>query len=124
MDILKNPVPPRSKLGAWPNSPAKKGLFYQVNDPVFQKDQLVVMLLDTWTEVGTVLESNKRIMAAQDARLKDLHATNNALAVQMNDLRERYENLRTAYRAMKGEQLVKENPGVFQADAGEPPQFL
>ncbi|MFI5397587.1 MAG: hypothetical protein ACHQ9S_18780 [Candidatus Binatia bacterium] len=88
------------------------------------QDQLVVMLVSTWTEIGTILESNKRVMAAQNQTVKDLNAVNGALTVQMNDLRERYENLRDAYRGMKEAQLKKENPGVFQEDAVKPPSFI
>lgn len=115
--LLKNPLPPPSKLGNWPNAPAKKGIFYQVNDPIFQKDQLVVMLLATWTEVGTVLESNKRVMAAQDQKVKELNAANHALAAQLNDMQERMENLRAAYREAKRAQLTTENPELATADA-------
>lgn len=127
--FLKSPLSPPSKLGQWPNVPATKGVFYQVTDPVFRKDQLVVMLVETWTEVGTILESQKRTMALQAKGVTELQAAKSALAAQLNDMQERYENLRSAYREMKRAQLTKDNPELAAADAAtginvSPPSFL
>jgi len=117
--FLKNPLPPPNKTGQWPNARARKGEFYGVNDPVFQQDQLCVMLMSTWTEVGTIIEHQKRTMKAQNDGVKKLQAANDALAAQLNDLKERYDNLRDAYRTMKSEQLKKANPDLGAAIAGE-----
>jgi hypothetical protein len=116
MDILSNPLPPPSRLNQWPNVPAEKGKFYGVQDPVFRKDQLVVMLAETWATVGTIIEHQKRTMKAQDDTVKKLQAANGALAAQLNDMQERYDNLRTAYRADKRAQLMQENPELAAAD--------
>jgi hypothetical protein len=120
MDMLSNSkLSPPSKTNQWPNTRAKKGLFYGVKDPVFGQDNLVVMLDSTWTEVGTIIEHQKRTMAMQDKAVKELKAANGALAAQLNDAHERMENLRAAYREMKRAQLVKENPDLGAAEQTE-----
>lgn len=122
MDMLSNKLSPPSRLNQWPNKPAEKGKFYGVQDPVFRKDQLVVMLAETWATVGTIIENQKRTMAKQDQVVKDLNAANGALAVQMNDLRERYENLRDVYRSNKRAQLTQDNPELALADTATQPK--
>jgi hypothetical protein len=127
MDILSNPLPPPKRTNQWPNIPAEKGKFYGVQDPVFRKDQLCVMLMETWTTVGTIIESNKRVMAQQNKTIKDLQSANGALAAQLNDMRERFDNLRAAYRENKRATLMKDNPELASAVGAEvvpPTSFL
>jgi predicted RNase H-like nuclease (RuvC/YqgF family) len=85
-------------------------------DPVFKKEQLCVMSMQTWADFGTLVESQKRTLKAQDKVIKDLTAANGALAAQLNDVKERLENLRSAYREMKRAQLSKDNPQLAEAD--------
>jgi hypothetical protein len=126
--FLNSPILPPSQVRQWPQTPAEKGKFYGVTDPVFKKDQLVVMLDSTWATVGTIIEHQKRTMASQDKAVKELKAANGALAAQLNDMQERMDNLRAAYREMKRAQLTNEIPELAGADAGNdtktPTSFL
>jgi hypothetical protein len=103
-----SPHSPPSQLDQWPNKPAERGKFYGVNDPVFQKEMLCVMTMETWTDVGTNIEQSKRVMALQAKKIAELMATNQALAAQVNDATERLNNLRTARRAEKRQELEGE----------------
>lgn len=109
MDMQSNKPPSDaevpSQLNMWPNKPAEPGKFYGVMDPVFQKDQLCVMTMETWADVGTHIESSKRVMALQANKIAELMATNAALASQINDANGRLNNLREVRRKEMRHQL-------------------
>lgn len=95
-----SPNPPEvpSQLKMWPNTPAERGKFYGVMDPVFHKDQLCVMTMDTWVDVGTLLKQHEQVMKKQSDKIAELMATNAALAAQVNDANSRLSNLRDVRR--------------------------
>ncbi len=118
MDILSPPPKsPPSQLGMWPNVPAQKGRFYGVQDPVFKRDQLCVMLMDTWADVGTIIKKNEQVMKAQNGKIIELKAANEALAAQLRDANVRLENLRRARRKEKRKELEEEVPELAAAAA-------
>jgi hypothetical protein len=121
MDMLstKPPSPP-SRLGEWPNSRAQRGKFYGVNDPVFQMDQLCVMTMDTWTDVGTLIKKNEEVMRLQNGRIIELKAANDALAAQLRDANERLKNLRRVRRKELRADLEKLEPELAAADTAVP----
>lgn len=116
MDMLsKAPSPPPSRLGEWPNSPAQRGKFYGVNDPVFQKDKLCVMTMDTWADVGTLIKKNEETMRVQNGRIVELKAANDALAAQLRDATDRLKNLRRVRRKEMRADLERLEPELAAA---------
>lgn len=104
MDMLSNTkLQPKN----WPNAPAVRGQTYSVNDPVFQKDQLVIMLWDTWLDHGTVHEALKRKVEQQDKTLLQLKAMNDVLVAQLAALQEKHTNLREATRKERTAKALK-----------------
>lgn len=83
----------------WPAAPARHGESYQVEDPVFKKDKLAVMLLSTWLECGTKFEVLTRKVAAAERAAIELKVTNDVLTKQLADLQAKHTNLREAVRA-------------------------
>lgn len=126
MDMLSTkPQPPPSKLDQWPNTPARKGKFYGVQDPVFKQDQLCVMTMDTWVDVGTIIKKNEQVMSAQNGKIIELKAANDALAAQLRDANERLRNLRRVRRKEMRADLEKDIPtDEPAAPAPVPPKFF
>lgn len=116
MDMLSNPNNVPSRQGEWPTAPAKKGRFYGVNDPVFKKDTLCVMLMETWTDVGTIIKNNEVVMAKQNGKIIELKAANDALAAQLRDANERLKNLRRARRKELRKDLEENEPELAAVD--------
>lgn len=117
MDMLSPPpkVPP-SRLDEWPTARAKKGKFYGVNDPVHEQDQLCVMLMETWVDVGTIIKQNEQVMKAQNGRIVELKAANDVLAAQLRDANERLNNLRRVRRKEKRAELEQAQPELAAVD--------
>lgn len=118
-----------SKLAQWPNQPAQRGKFYGVQDPVFKKDQLCVMTMDTWVDVGTIIKKNEEVMRVQNGRLIELKAANDALAAQLRDANDRLKNLRRVRRKEMRADLERNEPELVAAVEGRPvatppPKFL
>lgn len=127
MDMLSTPpTSPPSKLNQWPNTPAQKGKFYGVQDPVFKQDQLCVMTMDTWVDVGTIIKKNEQVMSAQNGRIIELKAANDALAAQLRDANERLKNLRRVRRKEMRADLERDVPELAAASPPSPltPKFL
>lgn len=121
MDILSNPNHVPSKQGEWPTAPAKRGRFYGVNDPVFKKDQLCVMTMDTWADVGTIIKKGEQTMAAQNGKIIELKAANDALAAQLRDANERLKNLRRVRRRELRNDIERHEPELAAADKADAP---
>lgn len=68
-------------------------------------EDVVIMLLDTWTDFGTNLESLRAIARKQDTNLKEVKAENTMLAKLAADDRMRLENLRAVRRAEKRSEI-------------------
>lgn len=127
MDMLSTTPPsPPSQLNQWPNKPAQRGKFYGVQDPVFKKDQLCVMLMETWVDVGTIIKKNEQVMKAQNGRIVELKAANDSLAAQLRDATERLKNLRRARRKEMREEIEKNLPAEepVAAPAVSPTKFF
>lgn len=125
MDMLSPPPKAApSKLDQWPTSRAQRGKFYGVNDPVHGLDQLCVMLMETWTDVGTIIKQNEITMAKQNGRVVELKAANAALAAQLQDANERLRNLRRVRRKEMRADLEKEVPEIVGADPQHQPNSL
>lgn len=128
MDMLSNKPPrPPSQPNQWPNSPALRGKFYGVQDPVFKEDQLCVMTMDTWVDVGTIIKKNEQVMSAQNGRIIELKAANDALAAQLRDANERLKNLRRVRRKEMRADLEKDEPMLAdpqQQPAPNTPKFF
>lgn len=121
MDMLSPPPKaPPSRLDEWPTARAKKGKFYGVNDPVHGQDQLCVMLMDTWVEVGTIIKQNEKVMNLQNGRIVELKAANDALAAQLRDANERLRNLRRVRRKELRADLERAEPELAEADKASP----
>lgn len=120
MDMLSKPTSsPPSRLGEWPNSRAARGRFYGVMDPVFKQDQLCVMTMATWTDVGTLIKKQEETMRLQNGRVVELKAANDALAAQLRDANERLKNLRRVRRKEMRADLERFEPEL--ATAAPPP---
>lgn len=118
MDMLSSKPPsPPSRLGEWPNSRAQRGKFYGVTDPVFKQDQLCVMTMPTWEDVGTLVKKQEETMRVQNGRLVELKAANDALAAQLRDANERLRNLRRVRRKEMRADFEKNEPELVAADA-------
>lgn len=121
MDMLSQPPKTApSRLGEWPNSPAQRGKFYGVNDPVFHKDQLCVMTMPTWTDVGTLIKKQEETMRVQNGRIIELKAANDALAAQLRDANDRLHNLRRVRRKEMRKDLEKLEPELVAVDTAAP----
>lgn len=121
MDILSNPNNVPSRQAEWPTAPAKRGRFYGVNDPVFKKDMLCVMTMDTWTDVGTMIANHEKVTKLQNGKIIELQAANGALAAQLRDANERLRNLRRVRRKEMRNDIEKYEPELAQADATDAP---
>ncbi len=121
MDILSNPNHVPSKQGEWPTSPAVRGRFYGVNDPVFKKDMLCVMTMETWGDFGTLFKQHEVVMAKQNGKIIELKAANDALAAQLRDANERLRNLRRVRRKEMRNDLERNEPELAAADAEDKP---
>ena len=97
MDIFS---PPQSKKAdikpAWPTARMEDGRWVIVTDHF--GDRIAAMTEATWTTIGTVIEQQKRIMAAQDTKVKQLQAANADLADENRRTLERMNNLREVRR--------------------------
>lgn len=101
-----SPNPPDTEAATmWPAKPAVRGKFYGVTDPMFKTDQLCVMTMETWVDVGTILKQHEQVMAQQAAKITELMATNSALSSQVNDANSRLSNLRDVRRKEMRHQL-------------------
>jgi hypothetical protein len=122
MDMLSTkPTPPPSQLKQWPNTPAQRGKFYGVTDPVFKQDQLCVMTMDTWVDVGTIIKKNEEVMKAQNGRIIELKAANDALAAQLRDANERLKNLRRVRRKEMRADLEQNEPALAAENTAPAP---
>lgn len=61
------------------------GKTYDTTGP--NNEPCVIMLKETWTNLGTYIESQRQIMANQDKRLKDVLATNEEISRRLENLR-------------------------------------
>lgn len=125
MDLLSTiPPPPPSQLKQWPNSPAQRGKFYGVADPVFKQERLCVMTMATWVDVGTIIKKNEIVMKAQNGRIIELKAANDALAAQLRDANERLKNLRRVRRKEMRADLERDVPELAKAVPAATPSPL
>jgi len=89
----------------WPEVPMVKGKFYEVNDPQYPGTRIVTMLPETFVDMGTLVESQKRTLATQHKAIQELQARNAILERQVADLDLKYRNLRRVYRKNKRTEL-------------------
>lgn len=50
-------------------------------------EPIVIMLKETWTNLGTYIESQRQIMSNQDKRLKDVLEINEEISRRLENLR-------------------------------------
>lgn len=95
---------------AWPDAPAEDGRSYGVLDPVFKKQMLAVMTMETWTKFGTQFQEMQRLIAKQSQTLQQMQVTNDVQTKQLADLTTKHTNLREATRKERTEKLLKPQP--------------
>ncbi len=81
------------------------GKVYDTSGP--DNELCVIMLKETWVNLGTYIESQRKIMASQDKTLKDTIAAN-------TDLSTRLGNLRAIRREEKRPEIEKELSNFIQ----------
>lgn len=96
------------KPKAWPDAPAEKGKSYGVMDPVFKKQMLAVMTMETWTEFGTKFQEMQRLIAKQAQILQQMQVTNDVLVKQLADVQTKHTNLREAVRKERTQKATGE----------------
>lgn len=99
---------PPDRTQEWPTARAEKGKFYAAPDPMHPDDMLCVMLMETWTIVGTVVKNQEVTMKTQHNKIQELLAANQSFERQVSSLNEALNNLRTVRRAEKRQELEGE----------------
>lgn len=92
---------------AWPATPARFGVQYMTNDPSHPGEQLVVMSLATWHQVGTIMEALRQTGVKQNARIKELLSDVAVHTLRSADAETRLNNLREIRRAEKRVEVEK-----------------
>lgn len=82
---------------AWPTSKARDGMYYGFTDKFGTK--MVAQTQETWAEIGTMLEKQRRLLADQDKALKDQNDEIRRLRANFDELANKHENLREARRS-------------------------
>lgn len=107
-------TPPQSEAPSqparnWPDVPARPGEYYALEDPI-HKDSgpLVVMLMESFTAVGTELQAYKQVARQQDTQLRELKADYAALKTSHEKNLEALNNLREVRRREKRAEIEKE----------------
>jgi hypothetical protein len=108
MDILSNILNPiRATPGsrtvveqgaAWPNIKAVHGKYYVSTDR--HGDRIVSQTLETWEQLGTIIEQQRLTMKAQDSAIKNQSDEIRRLMRKLDDTTERLEILRHSHRAV------------------------
>jgi hypothetical protein len=82
------------------------------------------MTMATWVDVGTIIKKNEIVMKAQNGRIIELKAANDALAAQLRDANERLKNLRRVRRKEMRADLERDVPELAKAVPAATPSPL
>jgi len=101
MDILSPPKPKAeiAKPGVWPAAPAVDGKYYYVTDQFGAK--CAAMTLRTFETLGTIMEQQKRTLAIQDEKIKQIERINKQLVADKDAMLLNLNNLREKRRSEK-----------------------
>jgi hypothetical protein len=92
----------------WPEVPMELGKFYDVTDPQYPPTRIVTMLKQTFINMGTLIEKQKRTLEMQDKTIREMTIRKDIMERQIADLDIKYRNLRRAYRKGKRVELETE----------------
>jgi hypothetical protein len=103
--VYSQPAPPPTP-NEFPNGNAKDGNYYQMANPASPLQQIVICSMETYMQMGTMIQGLRQVAQNQDKRIHELL---NQLAVaqsQMRDGQERLENLRDTRRREKRPEVI------------------
>lgn len=101
MDMLSPMPSPQKPEKSWPDAPAVRGKSYGVRDPMYGKEMLAVMTMETWLDFGTIHEAQRRKVEQQDATILQLKATNEVLTKALAELTLKHQNLRDSLKRQR-----------------------
>lgn len=100
------PSPSRSEPH-WPQVPAVRGQNYGVDDPVNAGHKLVVMSAETWLDLGTYIETQRRQLKEAVEAGQALKTQYDILVQQLANTSTRHHNLREAVKTERLRQFNK-----------------
>ncbi len=108
MNILApvTPLATTAPATQWPTMPAVEGKYYVFTDK--RATRMVAMTQRTFEFMGTEMEQQRRTLALQDTKIKDIQAISERLVEENRQLTERLQNLRSVRRVEKRVDLEKE----------------
>lgn len=83
---------------AWPASPAVHGKYYGFTDN--RGATMVAMTKETWEQLGTIMEQQRRSLVAQDTAIKAQSKHIQELTADRDDVLQKLTNLRSSHREL------------------------